>query len=118
MNDVDKPLEKSPVELSEALEKVDGDREFLKELFDDFTNDYPQQLDKLAQGISTGDFDEVEHTAHSIKGAAGALSAKKTQELAFRLEQMGRDKKLDNAQELLVELKDELQRIEDWVMKI
>ncbi|MFH0924414.1 MAG: Hpt domain-containing protein [bacterium] len=104
-----------PVDLTEVLERVNGDREFLKELFNDLINDYPKQLKVLSQGIETRNFGEIVYAAHNLKGTTGALAANNARELAFKLEQMGRDEQLENAQEVLDKLKKELQRVNKWI---
>ena len=65
--------------------------------------------------VKAGDSGKIEFEAHSLKGAAGTLSAEDVQKLAMKLEMMGRDGKLDDASEVLNKLEAELERLQRFV---
>ncbi|MGA1868212.1 MAG: response regulator [bacterium] len=109
-----KSPEKSPLDISELLLRVDGNRRLINELLDALMIEYPQQLLELSKGIDTGNFERVDHYAHKLKGTVSTLSAKKAHELAFKLEMMGKEKNLDSAHEVFIELENELKKIEVW----
>jgi HPt (histidine-containing phosphotransfer) domain-containing protein len=56
----------------------------------------------------------VERGAHSLKGAAGNLSAKPIADLALHLEILGRTKNLAGAKETIGKLNAELTRLEEY----
>ena len=64
--------------------------------------------------------DQVERRAHSLKGSVGVLGAKEAYKLAYQLECMGREGRLDHAEQVLQNLKAELYHVEaffhaqDW----
>jgi two-component system sensor histidine kinase/response regulator len=103
-----------PIDLESALRRFDGNKEFFRELFEEFLDYAPKQLEKLAEAIEKGDAKVVEREAHTIKGAAGNLEAKAFAEMALGLEILGRTEDLANAKKLLSNLEAELRRLEEY----
>jgi HPt (histidine-containing phosphotransfer) domain-containing protein len=56
-----------------------------------------QRLEELDDAIEAGSSDWVIHLAHQIKGESSSLGAVKMAGLASRLEQLGRNRQLENA---------------------
>ena len=100
--------EEKAFNLSEALEIVDGDMEFLKEIASLFLEDYSAQLEEISEGIAQGDSVAINHAAHSLKGSVANFAAKKAYEAAYRLEVLGKEEKLAEAPEAFSELKTRL----------
>jgi len=69
------------------LERVEGDRELLAEMIQLFLADAPQLLGAMRSALQQGDMILLERSAHSMKGAAGNMSAQVTVNSALRLEQ-------------------------------
>ena len=103
-----------PIDLESALRRFEGDKEFFKEMLQEFLSYVPKQLDKLAEAIKTGEAKVVETEAHSLKGAAGNLGAQPIADLALRLESLGRTKDLAEAKKIIGNLKAELKRLEEY----
>jgi HPt (histidine-containing phosphotransfer) domain-containing protein len=101
------------VNFAELLERFDGDRDLLAELFGIFREDYPGQIRNAQQAITQKDAAEVERSGHSLKGALGNLSAIRAFALAGELEAMGRSGNLALAGPKLMQVEDELQRVMD-----
>jgi CheY-like chemotaxis protein/HPt (histidine-containing phosphotransfer) domain-containing protein len=102
-----------PIDLETALPRFVGDKEFFREMLEEFLDSAPKQLEKLTDAIETGDAKVVEKEAHSIKGAAGNLGANAFAQVALRLEILGRKKDLAGAKILISDLKAELKRLEE-----
>jgi len=51
-----------------------------------FCEDAPQVLDELEQAVTSGDLAAARLAAHSLKGLASTFFARRTIDLAFRLE--------------------------------
>jgi PAS domain S-box-containing protein len=83
-----------PVDMTSAMRRFADDRDFYKEMVNEFLSYLPDYLGKLEEAASTGNPEEIEKQGHTIKSAAGNLSAIRVQSLAFTIEQLGRDKKL------------------------
>lgn len=100
-----------------AMEITDGNTEFLKELIEMFNGDYPEKLDGISKAIKGKDFNALDKTAHSLKGASGNLGLTRVYELALELEKMGKAKDIEWADKTLDELKEELERFSKFISK-
>ena len=78
------------------------------EMIDEFLSYVGKQIEALAEAAAAGNDDEIQECAHSIKGAAGNLSATRVQSVALSIEQMGRDKKTEGLLPAIFSLKEEL----------
>jgi HPt (histidine-containing phosphotransfer) domain-containing protein len=91
------PVEKLLWGKAEALERLGGDEELLRELCQIFLQESPKLLEKLRRAIVTSDAESVMRAAHSLKGELGYLGAARATQAAQELEDMGHDNKLSHA---------------------
>ena len=91
-----------------ALERVDGDTEFLKELIELFKSDCPEKLAQLSKGIKEEDYKTISETGHSLKSASGNLSLTRVYDLSFKIETMGKEGKIQGIEKAYNELEEEL----------
>jgi HPt (histidine-containing phosphotransfer) domain-containing protein len=94
--------------VSEALERVDDDREMLQELTEMLFADAPTQVSQLKAAAERGDSETIEHVAHSMKSALGNLGASAAASVCLTLEKLGRAKSTENAQGLIADLEQKL----------
>ena len=94
-----------------TLARVDGDLEFLMELVELFLEDSPKLLSRIRDAVARGDSKALERAAHTLKGSVGNFDAKATFEAALKLENMGRNEDLSNAEEAYSALEEELERL-------
>src|SRR5437870_2079468 len=87
----------SPVRMSLALGRVDGDKDLLKELVETFQEDLSERVAFLTAAIRRGDHQETFQAAHSLRGPLGVLCAEKALALAEELETLGRAGRLGGA---------------------
>jgi len=87
----------SPVRMSLALGRVDGDKDLLKELVETFHEDLSERVASLTAAIRRGDHQETFQAAHSLRGPLGVLCAEKALALAEELETLGRAGRLGGA---------------------
>ncbi len=106
-----------PLDLETALPRFDGDKEFFSEVLQEFLDYAPKQLKILDEAVKKSDAKLVEREAHSIKGAAGNLSAKRLANLALKLELLGRTGDLAVAQEIIGNLRTEFKHLEEYINK-
>jgi len=104
-----------PVDISAALQSVEGDQNLLVDLFEVFQQDYPKQLAEIRDAIGVGDAERVAQVAHSLKGAVGYFGAQTVYTLAYRLETMGHQTELEGASSVLQHLERELKRLSAFV---
>jgi len=97
---------------SKALEIVDGDKDLFQEIAKMFLENLPHDLEKIRDAITNNDAHMLEQAAHSLKGAVGNFSAKLSFEAAYRLERLGKENKMAEAQEAFKELENETAALE------
>jgi HPt (histidine-containing phosphotransfer) domain-containing protein len=102
-------------DLDKALDIVDQDKEFLKELMEIFNSDYPKKVSAIYQAIKEKDFKTLNVIAHGLKGAAGNLFLTKIYELALELEKRGEENKIEGAEEIYKELEKELEKFKEFI---
>jgi signal transduction histidine kinase/DNA-binding response OmpR family regulator len=96
---------------SAVLERIDGDESLLRELLAIFLEESPKQLTSLQLAIESGNPEEVERTAHSMKGELGYLGLANAAQTAKDLERLGYERNLPPAAALLVSLKAEVSAV-------
>ncbi len=93
---------------AEALGRIGGDEELLRELCQIFLEESPKLLEKLRQAVTAGDADAVMRAAHSLKGESSYLGAGGTSQAARQLEEMGRSNDLSRAGDTVTVLEREV----------
>jgi CheY-like chemotaxis protein len=99
-----------PLDLARALERVDGERELLDDLMAVLLTESPGQLAMLRTAFHQSDARGLERVAHSLKGALSAVGATPAQNLAQRLEALGRADQIARALSLVQSLETEMAR--------
>jgi PAS domain S-box-containing protein len=72
----------------EALERVGGDKELLRELIEMFLADGPRLWEDVADALARGDAQKLGRAAHTLKGSISAFSAPSAWSAAQRLESL------------------------------
>jgi two-component system sensor histidine kinase/response regulator len=93
----DGQLDDSPVRMSLALGRIDGDKDLLQELVHTFQEDLSERVSSLTAAIRRGDHQATFQVAHSLRGPLGILCAEKAFALAGELETLGRAGQLGEA---------------------
>lgn len=104
-------METEIFDLKEAMDSVDGDQEFFKEIVGLFLESCPEQLAAIRDAIARVDSKALERAAHSLKNQVGPFCAKRAFEAALQLEIMGRGGDLAQAQEGYAVLEKEIERV-------
>jgi two-component system, sensor histidine kinase and response regulator len=91
-----------------ALSRVDGDEAMLRNVSEIFLATVPNMMSRMEGALAAGEWNELQSAAHSLKGAAGNISAPRCYEAALRLENVSLHKELEKAQNALGELKIEV----------
>ena len=106
------------IDYAALLAGVDGDRRLLRELVGLFLADCPQRLAEIKEAIRRGDAEALRIAAHTLKGSVGNFAAQKAFAASQRLENMGRDGDLDNADEACVTIESELTFLSDELRRM
>ena len=77
--------------------QVGGDRALGIEILNMFIGDCPLRVTAIRSAVARGEPDEIRATAHTLKGAAGYLTAVFVVEAALQLEAIGRDGRVADA---------------------
>jgi two-component system sensor histidine kinase/response regulator len=93
------------------LERVEGDQELLAEMIRLFQADMPQLLGTMRNALRQGDMTLLERSAHSMKGAAGNLSAKVAVDAASHLEQSAKNGDAESSKANLATLEGAVERL-------
>ncbi len=96
---------------AEAIEQCLGSEEMLAQMATVFLQNADQMLQAVRDAVSAQDPKALHRSAHTFKGAVGNLAAKRAYETALKLEQMGRNDALGEAQTALTELTDILDQL-------
>jgi two-component system sensor histidine kinase/response regulator len=92
---------KSAIDLPDVLERVQDDWELLLELLDIFQQDYSVKRPNLGGMVQQKNFDKIRDISHSLKGAAGNISAKEMFQSFYQLEKMAENKELGQMEQIL-----------------
>jgi CheY-like chemotaxis protein len=74
---------------AELMERLGGDHEVRQEVVAIFRHSTPELLAEIRTAIDSRDLTRLRTAAHTLKGAAGNLSAKRLAALALEIEQAG-----------------------------
>jgi CheY-like chemotaxis protein len=110
----DNPL----IDMEAAMARFGNDEEFFREMAEEFLKYAPEQITALEKAAQKGDADSVQKTAHSIKGAAGNLSAQNIFSLALTIENKGRSKDIKGVSLLIEDLKTEVSELRKFIEKM
>ena len=86
------------------LERAMGDGNLARIVVCCFLEDMPKQFEALGRFVNAGNARGIERQAHTIKGAAAAVSGERVVKVASSLEQAGRAGTLENTKAAFAEL--------------
>jgi two-component system sensor histidine kinase/response regulator len=99
------------LDLTAALERLDGDRALFEELAQVFKTECPKILSGMRRAVSDRDATTLEHQAHALKGSSANLGASAVSQTAFEIEKVARSTDMERASELLKLLQGEVDRL-------
>lgn len=95
----------APVLETETLfHRVAGDFDLLREIIDLFLDEAPKLAGEIRTAVARNDAAALTRSAHRLKGSAANLSAQRVVHLALRLEAMGRQEQVEDAEPLCEDL--------------
>ncbi|MEE4263913.1 MAG: Hpt domain-containing protein [Desulfobacteraceae bacterium] len=104
-----------PIDFDKVLSEFMGEKEVLLGLLKEFTTKVRSQIKAIRQAITGMDFKAIAKDAHSIKGGAANLTAKKVAGLASALEKAADLQEVELAKYLAGELEEKLQQLENYM---
>jgi CheY-like chemotaxis protein len=97
--------------LDQALARLEGDKEIFEEMAKIFLADCPRLMSDVREAIARVDGVALQRAAHAIKGAIGNFAAEAAFEAALKLEMIGRNGGLDQAEEAYKSLEEEIEHL-------
>ncbi len=116
-NDKPRASTNVPVDMKYLQEITDGEKDFEREISILFLEDTMKHLSGLKKAIDEENASTLEREAHTIKGAGLNIGANKLGELALALEKKGSSGSFEDAENMLVKLELEFQRVKDFLDK-
>jgi len=99
------------VDRAVLCERYADDPALLEDLVELFRADAPRSLQILRDALAAGDARRVQRTAHKLRGSLLCFAAPAVVALAERLESLGEEGKLGEAEELLMQLQSQVERL-------
>ena len=99
------------IDLKDVLERVQGDKELLAELFDIYQEDFVVKRQILGDAIDAHDIAKIKEVAHSMKGSSGNISAKPLHAACLKLEMLAKEGKTDGMAEVASDIDGYFERI-------
>lgn len=101
----------SVFDLSEALDRVDGDKVLLSEMAELFLESYPAYMSRIKEALMQKDLTALSQAAHALKGSVGNFTTREPFEAARALEQLSRHGDITLASQVVVKLEHALSRL-------
>ncbi|MBF0541666.1 MAG: response regulator [Nitrospirae bacterium] len=108
--------EKPIIDKVEVMERLNGDIELFKEIYEAFIDDAHTLINELKETIAKNDLDKIKGIAHAIKGASAGIGAVRLMEKALMLEEMTKSHDTNRSQEIVKEIEIEFQKLLDLHM--
>jgi HPt (histidine-containing phosphotransfer) domain-containing protein len=96
---------------AELVEQLGGDEDLAREVIGLFLQDCPVQMTAIAGALAARDPRGLHAAAHTLKGAAGTITAHRLAEAARLLETCGREARVEDATEAWRMLEAEADRV-------
>lgn len=106
-----------PIDYSEVLDRIGGDRVFLNELLKIYNQEYEEKRDRLKRAIATENFFLIQELGHSLKGSSANLSLSLLRKAAYAIELAGRESDINKAHSALLSLENEFQRLQEFLLQ-
>ena len=104
-----------PVNYDRIVEEFGGNENLVKTVFNQFMEQAAGQIPQLKQALKNEDAETIRCEAHKLRGGALNLAAIPLGTIAERLEDLGESKKLDGADELVLEFEKEFNRLKCFI---
>jgi HPt (histidine-containing phosphotransfer) domain-containing protein len=99
-----------------ALMRVEGDTELLLEIVEVFLDDSPRLMSRIRAALKRQDLKSLEQAAHTLKGSVGNFCAPAAYAASFKLEKIGREGNVEEAQQAWVELEEAMEQLKPALM--
>lgn len=102
-----------PIDFDELVDRCLGNLDFVDRVLTRFQTQFDGDFKRLQDACQAADSNEVARVAHLLKGSAASVSARTLQQVASRIENLGRSAQLDDISGHLDTLESEWSRFVD-----
>ena len=103
-----------PVNFEAALYRFGDDRNFMMEMFKEYSDHLPQRVDEIHAALKDGDANRLGRLAHNLKGVSLNFSADPIAAVSLGLEELSKREDLTDAPELVAQLDKEVRRLKEF----
>ena len=89
------------IDLEDVLRRIEGDKELLVELIEIFLEDCPPKLEQVKNFLDQKNVTMLQEVAHSVKGAAANIGAKKMWDTFKEIDAAAKNQDLEPIKALL-----------------
>jgi HPt (histidine-containing phosphotransfer) domain-containing protein len=100
-------------DFKETMARMDGDWELFREVVGLFATDSRVMMEQIGAAVAAGDSRRLQRAAHTLKGAISNFGARVPQDLALKLETLGKNGELAGAEAGCADLARELELLRD-----
>lgn len=108
-------IDEAPLDLQQLDELARGDLEFQQELLKVFLEDSFIYLNEIKTALAKGDCVTLARYAHQIKGSSATVAIRIMPELAAQLEHQAKNQQLLDAEQLITQLEQILERVQAFI---
>ncbi len=109
------PSHAPPVDLEAVLPLLGNDKKLMTEIFSEYRSHLPDRWQEMQTALAAGDAEALCRSAHNLKGISLNLCAQPVGHLAARIEELGKQARLEEIPALLKHLKQEIDRTEEFI---
>ena len=95
-----------------------GEPDVLTEVLQLFLNEVPPRIERLRNAWTAGNIQEVQRAAHSVKGSAGNIGARRLHAVCSKLDEIGKSRDVKDAGPLIGELDDEFDKVQTEIRRV
>jgi HPt (histidine-containing phosphotransfer) domain-containing protein len=95
-----------------------GEPDVLTEVLKLFLDEVPPRLARLRNACAAGNIEEMHRTAHSLKGSAGNIGARRLYDVCRQLDEISKSGALADAAPLVDELSVEFGKVESEIHRL
>jgi HPt (histidine-containing phosphotransfer) domain-containing protein len=100
--------------LTKALELVDGDKELLKDVASECLESFPRRMREIENEIETDDREQIMRKVHGLKSNIGLLGAENAFAAANELEIKAAEAGVEEVRNIFRRLQNEMKRVQDF----
>jgi len=104
-----------PVDIQSAVERFDGDHDFIISILNEFRGHLPERLKEIHNSLQAGDINALCRLAHNLKGVSLNICADPLAQVALELETIALREDLTGASTLVAQLDLEVARLADFL---